>query len=89
MEMAGLVGVDPTGSDLSPRELSIMVKARSSDAWDHTSMLLAKIHNILGTQKIHPDVFHPIKSADKKAKEDKLTFKEKMMKLKAMITGQS
>ena len=60
--------------DYTPAELYYRAKAISSSQWDHTSVLLAKIHNILAKKKISPRDVHPYGREKQKMHKTKEEF---------------
>lgn len=53
-----LAGVSPY-DDFTPQELMWMAKAKAIQEWNHTSCLLALIHNVNSKRKRKPEDFHP------------------------------
>ena len=56
-EVAGMLGVDP--NPLTLRELLWMLKGRNKIQWQHTSELLAMIHNAHFTERITAQEINP------------------------------
>jgi hypothetical protein len=66
-ELAGVIGIDPGRFTL--RQLVVMAEARSRQAWNHTSAILAMLANIhrdaKKTRAYRPADFHPHRSNEK------------------------
>jgi hypothetical protein len=66
-ELAGIVGIDPGPFTL--RQLVVMAEAKSRQAWNHTSAILAMLANVhrdaKKTRALRPADFHPHRRHDK------------------------
>lgn len=60
-ELAGIIGIDPGPFTL--RQLVVMAEAKSRQAWNHTSAILAMLANVHRDAKkqraLRPADFHP------------------------------
>ena len=66
-ELAGVIGVDPGPFTL--RQLVVMAEAKSRQAWNHTSAILAMLANVhrdaKKTRAYRPADFHPHRRTEK------------------------
>jgi hypothetical protein len=66
-ELAGVIGVDPGPFTL--RQLIVMAEAKSRQAWNHTSAILAMLANVhrdaKKTRAYRPADFHPHRRMEK------------------------
>jgi len=66
-ELAGVIGIDPRRFTL--RQIVVMAEAKSRQAWNHTSAILAMLANVhrdaKKTRAFRPADFHPHRRAER------------------------
>jgi hypothetical protein len=80
-EISGVLGINP--DPFSLRQLHWMIEGKNSEAWDHTSQLLAMINNCHCDKAISPYDRHPYKDEP----EVEMPITDDITVLKALIPG--
>lgn len=89
LKLAAIAGVDLENTTYTPRELFIIAEEKQKTAWDHTSGIMAKIHNVNCKNNVPFNHYNPFKKDGKKGESVK-SFKHKLAKLtsnKSRIVG--
>ena len=78
--MAASAGVSPY-DDFTPIELLWMTEAKETQRWDHTSAIIAMIHNVNAKRQKTAFDFHPYRKKKKNPNRVSLAkFKAELMK---------
>lgn len=78
--------MDPCSCQLTPRELFYLARGRDAAQWEHTSSLLAMMHNLMAKRPKSPDQFNPHRARAKRRRhrpQDCWTLDD----FKAMLVG--